>query len=142
MDANVEQKIRQLELLRNAIKWINDPTLNLSETLEIIRDKSLELVGGRAGCCCLVDTYTGKTSHFIKCNLCNQADRCGIGTAQGVIAEVAKKGKMKYIRDTATHEEYKPAFACARSKVTLPLRHGEMVLGVLNINSDKTNILT
>jgi diguanylate cyclase (GGDEF)-like protein len=54
----------------------------------------------------------------------------------GVVGRVMRTGEAELVRDVTQDPEYRPASPNVRSEVSVPLRAGDTVIGVLNIESD------
>lgn len=55
----------------------------------------------------------------------------------GVVGRVMRTGEAELVRDVAEDPEYREASPNVRSEVSVPLRAGDTVIGVLNIESDQ-----
>ena len=57
----------------------------------------------------------------------------------GVVGRCARLGRPHLVRDTATDPDYVPGNATARSEYMVPVRHGNRLHGVLNLESARTD---
>ena len=55
----------------------------------------------------------------------------------GVVGRVMRTGEAELVRDVTSDPEYREATPNVRSEVSVPLRAGDTVIGVLNIESDQ-----
>lgn len=55
--------------------------------------------------------------------------------AEGIVSYVARTGKLTYLPDVTKDERYIAVIPNTRSQLTIPLRVGEEIIGVLNIES-------
>jgi CheY-like chemotaxis protein len=60
-------------------------------------------------------------------------------TGQGISGLVAATGQGYVCRDTATDPAYVPGLVGARSSVTVPIRRGDELIGILNVESLEPN---
>jgi len=57
----------------------------------------------------------------------------------GAIGRCARMGRPHLVRDTSTDPDYVPGNAIARSEYMVPIRHGNRLHGVLNLESSSTD---
>jgi diguanylate cyclase (GGDEF)-like protein len=60
-------------------------------------------------------------------------------TTVGAIGRCARLGRSHLVRDTATDPDYVPGNAISRSEYMVPVRHGNRLHGVLNLESARTD---
>ncbi|MCS7240565.1 MAG: PAS domain S-box protein, partial [Candidatus Bipolaricaulota bacterium] len=63
--------------------------------------------------------------------------RIPLDSGHGVVARVARTGKMENIPDVSQEPAYIRAFPHNRSELAIPMRIGERVVGVLNVESER-----
>jgi len=57
----------------------------------------------------------------------------------GAVGRCARLGRAHLVRDTATDPDYVPGNAISRSEYMVPVRHGNRMHGVLNLESSRTD---
>jgi diguanylate cyclase (GGDEF)-like protein len=61
---------------------------------------------------------------------------------RGVVGRVARTGQPAFIRDVSQDPDYIPSYPDITSEICVPIRSGETVLGVLNVECDECRLLT
>ena len=84
---------------------------------------------------------SGKRSNKLKTN----AFAYDLGAAKGIIPQVARSGKTFLANDVSTEPLFKPSRIspnATKAELTIPLKFGDEVLGVLDLQSENVNAFT
>ena len=85
------------------------------------------------------DSATGLAARLIpraEAGELSSAERCEISIEQSVVGRAFRIGKTQYVPDVSVDPDYVNHIPAVRSMMAIPLRRGERVLGVLDIESD------
>lgn len=130
---------RQSELLLEITKKITS-TLNFEEVLESIIDSLSQLYSYNAAGIFLVDVKTGTLRHMVTRGYDREIlDKIPIKINEGISGHVIRTKKGVVIPDVATDPHYYMVRPQTQSQLTVPLFSGNDVIGVLVLESDRSN---
>ena len=65
-----------------------------------------------------------------------------LSMSQGIIGRVARTGQVALVLDVRQDPDYFPTYANTAAELAVPIFHGSVVVGVINIETDRLNQLT
>ena len=113
-------------------------TLDRDEVLELILDGLRQVVGYDAAAIVLVDAESKKISYHLQRNYdFNFLEKINLKFGKGLVGLAAETGKTVIVRDVKRDPRYVDARPLTRSEIVIPLKAGDSVLAVLNLESNR-----
>ena len=134
MVSRLERKAKKIAAILEISRALNEER-HPSVLFQLIVDRATELMGASSGSVILIEKDSGV--------LRIEAER-GLGegvkatirlrVGQGITGWVAKEGKAVLVRDVRTDPRYVEANPKVRSEMAVPIKWGDEVVGVLNLD--------
>ncbi len=122
------------------VSMLMDATSDLDTLLKMIIDKAVELMGATSGSVVLVEKKTGtlviKASKGLPEGI-EESVKLKVG--EGITGWVAKEGKPALIKDVRKDDRYVMVHEAIQSEIAVPLKWGQEVFGVLNLDHVEKN---
>lgn len=114
--------------------------LDMDEVLEQIVDLLYRVVRYDAVGIYLIDSETQEIENVVTRGMNPEEEsRLHLKVGQGVVGWVAKMGKSVLVPDVTSDERYIKLRPQTASEIAVPIRTGEEVIGVFNLESDQKN---
>lgn len=147
-----EQRVEKLRALHTASQALTG-ALTLKETLDRIAEQALHLVGGREadGCFSHLALVEGQRLHFAAAcepeTLMELESRVGdIDLAReptiGITGRAVKTGEPQLVSDVRGDPDYRCFEIRTRSELAVPMKVGDQVIGVINVEHPQLNAFT
>ncbi len=136
-----ESKLRYSEVFRDIQEDI-DTAIDLQEVLDKVISRAVESVGARDGSLMLIDEKNElrfRARHGR--SLATEEKKRTFKLGEGIAGWVAQEGKLYICHDTRTDHHFVPIITGVpiRSLVSVPIISHNVVLGVINVDSEKPN---
>lgn len=142
-NAHLYREIKREALEKNLLYEVGKKlsgTLNLDEVLRAIMDSLKQVVSYDAGGVFLIDPKEKRMqSVFVVGYEAEFEDKLQLKIGQGLIGHVAGTGVAVNVPDVSKDPYYINAHPSIKSELVVPIKEGERVIGVLNLESDQYN---
>lgn len=138
---DLQARLDRLEALHRTAQRVYS-TLDLRESLQILLDESIRLMGAHSGSVCLINPTTGFLEIEATSGLPGDARRLRLRLGEGITGQVARSGRPLRIDDVSLEPRYVALREGVGSELAVPLRVGEEVRGVVNVDSDRVHAFT
>lgn len=112
-------------------------TLDPQETLKLIVQQAVEMVGASSGSIMLINPTTGFLEVLAAHGLPPIADQLKLRVGEGITGWVARTGACVLVGDVTKDPRYLMLRPEVRSELAVPLVTGDEPRGVLNVDSDR-----
>jgi len=133
-----QKRLAETTTLHKVAEIINS-TLDLKEVFQRVVDELSNTFGYR-----LVDIYLLEEEGLrLQANV-GYDDKTTIeliSLERGVIGRVARTGQSAFIRDVSQDPDFIPSYPDIASEIAVPIKSGETLLGVLNVECDECRLL-
>lgn len=134
--AQLKKSATEKELVLGIAKKFNS-TFHLEKLLDMILDSIKTIVPYDAAGIFLVNEQSQEIESAVIRGYDEQVlDDIKMNVGQGLIGHVAKIAKPVIVKDVSFDEHYVAVRESTQSEITIPICHGEQVIGVLNLESD------
>ncbi len=137
----VRRRLNELSVLYEVITAATvtlDPERAIHQALLAIQ----RTLGFEAVECLLLEEETGRLLSYGHCGFSEQAIRASLTIHQGITGRVARTGIPALVPDVTQDPDYLEVEPGTRSEMAVPLKIGERVIGVLNVESPRQNAFT
>lgn len=141
MPSQVEQLRERLTRLEVFYR-VSDATHTARSPRKILRlvlTEAVRITKASSGSIILINPNTGLLDIEAAVGLTPKARQIKLKPGQGVTGWVAQTGQPLRVPDVAAHPLYVPARKSVRSELAVPLEIEGQVMGVLNVDSDRTD---
>jgi signal transduction histidine kinase len=114
-------------------------TLDLKESLQRIVEEAVRLMRASSGSVVMLNPTTGFLDIEASAGLPAGAEKMKLRVGEGLTGWVAQHGRTARVGDVATDPRYFALRSDVRSELAVPLRVGDDVRGVINVDSDRVN---
>ncbi len=140
-DEKLRLKYRRLQLLLK-ISNISSSSLEPPRLLRKLLDVAVKTTRATSGSIMLVDPNTGMLEIEAAVNLPRRIQRLKLKPGEGITGWTVAHGKTLRVNNVTDDLRYIPVKSTVRSELAVPLIVKEVVIGVLNVDSTKTNAFT
>ncbi len=144
MDDDIQQlrdRLDRLEAL-HLVGQVVHSTLDLREALQLVLREAVGLMRANSGSVCLVNPTTGFLELEAAHGLPPDAPALKLRVGEGITGWVARTGRPARVGDVSKDKRYFGLRAGIRSELAVPLRVGDAVRGVINVDSDRADAFT
>ena len=144
MDDDIHQlrdRLDRLEAL-HLVGQVVHSTLDLSEALQLVLREAVRLMRANSGSVCLVNPTTGFLELEAAHGLPPDAPALKLRVGEGITGWVARTGRPARVGDVSKDKRYFGLRPGIRSELAVPLRVGDAVRGVINVDSDRADAFT
>ena len=134
--AQLKDRLDRLEAL-HLVGQVIHSTLDLREALQLVLREAVRLMRASSGSVCLVNPTTGFLELEAAHGLPPDAPALRLRVGEGITGWVARTGKPARVGDVAKDKRYFGLRPEVRSELAVPLRVGDGVRGVINVDSDR-----
>ncbi len=135
-DQALATRIDELSMLQEIDRQLNQ-SLELRTVLDITLEWGLRLADANAGSVCIVDWEQNLAQIIASRNYTYTPATLPID--QGLAGQVINSGQAVLVNDVRTDTHYVAASPTTRSQLSVPIRRGDRVIGVLNVESGKVD---
>jgi len=115
-------------------------SLNLDETLETILNSLRQVIEYNVGGVFLVDPERNEVKSIYTVGYDKGVDeKMQLKIGQGLIGQAATSGEPVIVPDVTKDSHYINAHSSTRSEIVVPIKAGERLIGVINLESDSLN---
>lgn len=144
VDQQLKQRLAQLEALEATVRDLN-ATLDATTILNRLLERVCLTTGAEAGMVCLLTDdqrslviktmrgYPEAVAHY---------QRLGWDIGRGLAGYVVRTGEPELTANVRTSPHYVASRPSTESQMTVPISHNNVVLGVLILESDQTDVFT
>ncbi|MFQ5398218.1 MAG: GAF domain-containing protein [Anaerolineae bacterium] len=137
-DRALQARVSELYMLQQLDRDLNT-TLTLDRVLSLALDWGLRICGGNAGAIVLLD-HDGRPELRAARGYDEEFDPAVVNSSDvGLVGRVIRSGKPHVTGNVSEEEGYVAAAFSTRSQMTLPIMHQKRLIGVLVIESDKSD---
>jgi GAF domain-containing protein len=105
-----------------------------------ILQQALKLTGASSASLCLIEPDERVLEIAVAVGLDEEASRhCRLALGRGITGWVAEHGETALVPDVSRDDRYVPIRESVRSELAVPLQSEGHVLGVINVDSDRTD---
>ncbi len=140
LSANAERteklrsQLRRLGVLYNVTRVVTQVPAP-DEALQAILDEVMTATGATSGSIALIDSQTGDLEvHVHRGFASRKIERCVLHPGEGITGWVALEGRAALVPDVRSERRYVRIDGRIRSELAVPIRDGEKVLGVINVD--------
>ncbi len=140
LSANAERteklrsQLRRLGVLYNVTRVVTQVPAP-DEALQAILDEVMTATGATSGSIALIDSQTGDLEvHVHRGFASRKIERCVLHPGEGITGWVALEGRSALVPDVRSERRYVRIDGRIRSELAVPIRDGEKVLGVINVD--------
>ena len=138
--AQLQKSATEKELVLGIAKKFNS-TIHLEKLLDMILDSIKTIVPYDAAGIFLVNEDSQEIESAVIRGYDEQVlEDIKMNVGQGLIGHVAKIAKPVIVKDVSFDEHYVSVRDHTQSEITIPISHGEQVIGVLNLESDTLGV--
>lgn len=131
----------QTQTLNEIGQAVTEAALEPERVLDLVLERTLELVGFSKGWISLLDPLTDKLE--VKAARGLKPDQWrALAKGAGITGQVAKTGRLMNVPDVSQAPGYELFFEDTRSELCAPLKYRDEVLGILNLESRRLNAFT
>ncbi len=144
MDDDIQQlrdRLDRLEAL-HLVGQVVHSTLDLREALQLVLREAVGLMRANSGSVCLVNPTTGFLELEAAHGLPPDAPALKLRVGEGITGWVARTGRAARVGDVSKDKRYFGLRPGIRSELAVPLRVGDAVRGVINVDSDRADAFT
>ncbi len=144
MDDDIHQlrdRLDRLEAL-HLVGQVVHSTLDLREALQLVLREAVRLMRANSGSVCLVNPTTGFLELEAAHGLPPDAPALKLRVGEGITGWVARTGRPARVGDVSKDKRYIGLRPGIRSELAVPLRVGDAVRGVINVDSDRADAFT
>jgi len=144
MDDDIQQlrdRLDRLEAL-HLVGQVVHSTLDLREALQLVLREAVHLMRANSGSVCLVNPTTGFLELEAAHGLPPDAPALKLRVGEGITGWVARTGRPARVGDVSKDKRYFGLRAGICSELAVPLRVGDAVRGVINVDSDRADAFT
>lgn len=144
MDDDIHQlrdRLDRLEAL-HLVGQVVHSTLDLREALQLVLREAVRLMRANSGSVCLVNPTTGFLELEAAHGLPPDAPALKLRVGEGITGWVARTGRPARVGDVSKDKRYFGLRPGIRSELAVPLRVGDAVRGVINVDSDRADAFT
>lgn len=144
MDDDIQllrDRLDRLEAL-HLVGQVVHSTLDLREALQLVLREAVGLMRANSGSVCLVNPTTGFLELEAAHGLPPDAPALKLRVGEGITGWVARTGRPARVGDVSKDKRYFGLRAGIRSELAVPLRVGDAVRGVINVDSDRADAFT
>ncbi len=134
--AALRERLERLETLNRVSKVIHS-TLEPRESLQLILGEAVRLMRASSGSICLVNPTTGFLEIEAGFGLPAEARSLRLRVGEGLTGWVARTGRSVRVGDVTSDKRYFDLKPGVISELAVPLRVGDEVRGVLNVDADR-----
>jgi len=134
----LQARLERLEALYRVSQVIHS-TLDLRESLQLIVTEAVRLMRATSGSVVLVNPTTGFLDIEAAHGLPSAAQKMKLRVGEGITGWVARHGRPARVGRVAGDPRYFALQAGVGSELAVPLRVGDEVRGVINVDSDREN---
>jgi signal transduction histidine kinase len=136
--ADIQQRYERLRRLYEVSHVIHS-TLEPQEALDLILEQAVQLTGATSGSVVLVNPHTGFLEIQATRGLPPAGRQLQLRVGEGITGWVARTGQPARVGDVRQDPRYIMASDQVRSELAVPLRVGDEVRGLLNVDSERTD---
>ncbi|MBK7972289.1 MAG: GAF domain-containing protein [Deltaproteobacteria bacterium] len=140
LSANAERtealrsQLRRLGVLYHVTRVVTQ-THEPNEALQATLDEVMTATGATSGSIALVDPVSGDLRvHVHRGFAGRKIERCILHPGEGITGWVAQKGRSALVPDVRSERRYVQIDARIRAELAVPIRDGDTVLGVINVD--------
>ena len=144
MDDDIQllrDRLDRLEAL-HLVGQVVHSTLDLREALQLVLREAVGLMRANSGSVCLVNPTTGFLELEAAHGLPPDAPALKLRVGEGITGWVARTGRPARVGDVSKDKRYFGLRPGIRSELAVPLRVGDAVRGVINVDSDRADAFT
>ncbi len=142
MVGRLKRKARKLTALFEISRALNEER-DAAALFQLIVDRATELMGAPSGSVILVDRASGRLRIEAERGLGPEVkEEILLRIGEGVTGWVAKEGKPLLVPDVSADPRYVMANPKVRSEMAVPIRWGDEVAGVLNLDHHELSAFT
>lgn len=144
MDDDIQllrDRLDRLEAL-HLVGQVVHSTLDLREALQLVLREAVGLMRANSGSVCLVNPTTGFLELEAAHGLPPDAPALKLRVGEGITGWVARTGHPARVGDVSKDKRYFGLRPGIRSELAVPLRVGDAVRGVINVDSDRADAFT
>jgi signal transduction histidine kinase len=142
-DRALAERVDELSTMQEIDRQLN-ATLDFDHVLDLTLQWAMDMTRADAGCVSLVVDDKGQRGIWLAAargypmSLVDYRQKL-VPIGQGIIGQVATTAKVTYCDDTSKSSQYFPERASTCSELAVPVVRERRVIGVLNLESDKSN---
>ncbi|MFN7952272.1 MAG: GAF domain-containing protein [bacterium] len=140
LSANAERteklrsQLRRLGVLYNVTRVVTQAPAP-DEALQAILDEVMTATGATSGSIALIDPQSGDLEVQVHRGFASRKiERCVLHPGEGITGWVALEGRSALVPDVRAERRYVRIDARVRCELAVPIRDGEHVLGVINVD--------
>ncbi len=138
---HLRDRLDRLEAL-HLVGQVVHSTLDLREALQLVLREAVGLMRANSGSVCLVNPTTGFLELEAAHGLPPDAPALKLRVGEGITGWVARTGRPARVGDVSKDKRYFGLRPGIRSELAVPLRVGDAVRGVINVDSDRADAFT
>lgn len=108
------------------------------EAMEVVLAEVLAATGGDSGSIGLINPDTGLLEAEVQQGFSCDSGEAALKPGEGITGWVALHGKPALVRDVSADSRYRKLVETVRSEMAAPIEDGGQIIGVINVNSDRT----
>jgi len=139
--AKTRARLERLETLHRVSQVIHS-TLDLREALQLVVREAVRLMRAGSGSVVMLNPTTGFLEIEASHGLPPEARQLRLRIGEGITGWVARVGRVARVGDVTRDRRYFAARPGVRSELAVPLRVGDEVRGVINVDSDRVDAFT
>ncbi len=117
-------------------------TLDLKESLQRIVEEAVRLMRASSGSVVMINPTTGFLDIEAADGLAPEAQTMKLRVGEGITGWVARHGRAARVGNVFSDPRYFALRSGVRSELAVPLRVGEEIRGVINVDSDRLDAFT
>ncbi len=130
----LRSQLRRLGVLYHVTRVVTH-THEPDEALDTILDEVMTATGATSGSIALMDTADGNLKVRVHRGFTGKKiERCILHPGEGITGWVAQRGQSALVPDVRSERRYVRIDARIRAELCVPIRDGDQVLGVINVD--------
>ena len=136
--SELQARVERLEVLARVSVSLHS-TLEAREGLRLLLGEAIRLLGAQSGTVCLINPTTGFVEIEAARGLSGHAPELRLRIGEGITGWVARTGRAVRVGDVTKDRRYFELRAGVCSELAVPLRMGDEVRGVINVDADRVD---
>jgi len=140
-DQALAARVAELSMFQKIDHTLN-ATLDYNQVIELTLDWAVQMTGANAGVVCIVDKERGGmfivASHGFPPEIEKYREQPWL-VSEGIVGRAVRTGKPVVVSNVTTDPDYALLIPETRSQITVPLRLGEEVIGVISLECSEIN---
>ena len=142
-DEKLQLRLKELSGLQRVSQELNS-TLDLYTTIRLVAEEAVRATGADFGNVSLYDPVKGVLTEHVKVGWPNDDldEFFDKDMIEGIFGRVLKRNKPEMIDDLSLDGDYIPFPALALSKMVVPIHYADVVVGIINVDSQQLSAFT